>query len=280
MKTPRFSRNSWLFFLIGIGSYTPIRPACALEYLPLLTVTPAPAPLEQLVNDPEILEEEELAVAHERSMTDVLQGFSGLTSSKIGGFGQVGSLYVRGAGGQGLITLDDIPLLLSIPGFFNLDTLPVEAIGRAEIERGPGAAYYPFQSLGGAVRLYTQERAETGGRLSVEGGSFGILRETLQGGLAGDAGRLTATLSRGDAFDGAHLANAAGNPEREPSHFTQGILRFSSDLTARLNWQGSMLYRNSRLVWTNSASTIRVESLCRTIAIVMPMKKPGWPRAA
>lgn len=247
MKTPRFSRNSWLFFLIGIGSYTPIRPAYALEYLPLLTVTPAPAPLEQLVNDPEILEEEELAVAHERSMTDVLHGFSGLTSSKIGGFGQVGSLYVRGAGGQGLITLDDIPLLLSIPGFFNLDTLPVEAIGRAEIERGPGAAYYPFQSLGGAVRLYTQERAETGGRLSVEGGSFGILRETLQGGLAGDAGRLTATLSRGDAFDGAHLANAAGNPEREPSHFTQGILRFSSDLTARLNWQGSMLYRNSEV---------------------------------
>lgn len=245
MRTPWFSRNSWLFFLIGIIFYVPIRTASALEYLPALTVTPAPAPLEQLVNDPEILEEEELAVAHERSMTDVLQGFSGLTSNKIGGFGQVGSLYIRGAGGQGLITLDDVPLLLSIPGFFNLDTLPVEAIGRAEIERGPGAAYYPFQSLGGALRLYTQERLETGGRLSVEGGSFGILRETLQGGLAGNAGRLTATLSRGDAFDGAHLANAAGNPEREPSHFTQGILRFSSDLTARLNWQGSMLYRNS-----------------------------------
>ena len=34
-------------------------------------------------------------------------------------------------------------------------------------------------------------------------------------------------------------------PSREPSHFTQGIMRFSSDLTSRLLWQGSMLYRKS-----------------------------------
>jgi vitamin B12 transporter len=245
MKIPWFLRNSGPAILAGFYLFLFIQPACAIDYLPLLTVNPPETPLEQLINNPQILEEEDLFIAHERSITDVLQGYPGLSSSKIGGFGQVGALFMRGAGGQGLVTLDDIPLLQSIPGFFNLDTLPVEAIGRAEIERGPGAAHYSFQSLGGAVRLYTQERADTGGRLSVEGGSFGILRETLQGGLAGKAGRLTATLSRGDAFDGAHLANAAGNPEREPSHFTQGILRFSSDLTARLNWQGSMLYRNS-----------------------------------
>ncbi|MGZ8881749.1 MAG: TonB-dependent receptor plug domain-containing protein [Methylosarcina sp.] len=245
MKIPWFLRNSGPAILGGFYLFVPIQPAYAIDYLPLLTVNPPETLLEQLINNPQILEEEDLSIAHERSITDVLQGYPGLSSSKIGGFGQVGALFMRGAGGQGLVTLDDIPLLLSIPGFFNLDTLPIEAIETAEIERGPGAAFYPFQSLGGAIRLYTQDRPDTGCWLSVEGGSFGILRETLQGGVAGSAGRLTATLSRGDAFDGAHLANAANNPEREPSHFTQGILRFSSDLTARLSWQGSMLYRNS-----------------------------------
>lgn len=246
MKIPWFLRNSGPAILAGFYLFLSIRPACAIDYLPLLTVSPPETPLEQLINNPQKLEEEDLSIAHERSITDVLQGFPGLSSSKTGGFGQVGALFMRGAGGQGLVTLDDIPLLLSVPGFFNLDTLPTEAIETAEIERGPGAAYYPFQSLGGAIRLYTQDRPDTGARLSVEGGSFGILRETLQGGVSGSAGRLTATLSRGDAFDGAHLANAAGNPEREPTHFTQSILRFSSDFTQQLNWQGSMLYRNSR----------------------------------
>ncbi len=222
------------------------RPVFSEEVLPTITVNPPQTALEELTSNPERLEEEELTVAHERSIADVLQGFSGLSISKTGGFGQVGTLFIRGAGGQGSVTLDDIPLLLSVPGFLNLDTLPVEAIQQADIERGPGAAYYPFQSLGGTIRLSTRDRQDSGGKLSVEGGSFGILRETLQGGIAGDSGLMTATLSRADAFDGAHLAHSSDNPEREPSHFTQGILRFSSDLTARLNWQGSMLYRNSK----------------------------------
>jgi vitamin B12 transporter len=41
------------------------------------------------------------------------------------------------------------------------------------------------------------------------------------------------------------VADAKTNPERDPTHFTQGILRFSSDLSKRVNWQGPMLYRKS-----------------------------------
>lgn len=230
-------------FCLFIGS----QPAGALEYLPDITVNPSRAPLEQLVSNPQFLDEEELFVAHERSIADVIQGFPGLSLTKAGGYGQPTVLLMRGAGGQGLMTLDDIPLLTSLPGLQNLDTLPTEAIRTAEIVRGPGAVYYPFQALGGAIRLYTQDREDTGARLSVEGGSFGIVRETLQGALAGAPGRMTVTLSRGDAFDGAHLASASNNPEREPFRFTQGVMRFSSDISNSVNWQGSMLYRKSRV---------------------------------
>ncbi|MGZ8162918.1 MAG: TonB-dependent receptor plug domain-containing protein [Methylobacter sp.] len=233
--------GSTIIILIGIQS------AFAIETLPAVTVTSPREPLTQIINNTRVLDQGDLSIAHERSLYDVLQGFPGLSVTKVGGYGQVGALFMRGAGGQGLVSLDDIPLMLSVPGFQNLDTLPAEAIQRAEIERGPGTVYYPFQSLGGAIRLYTQDREDTGATLSVEGGSFGILRETLQGGLNGSLGKLTVTLSRGDAFEGTHLANAANNPEREPFRFSQGILRFSADLNSRLNWQGSMLYRQSWL---------------------------------
>ena len=170
-------------------------------------------PLEDQINNPQLLEEDDITIAHERSIADVIQGFPEISSSRGGGFGQTQPLNIRGASGQGVVTLDDLPLLQSVPGFLNLDTLPSEAIQKAEIERGPSAAYHSFQALGGAIRLYTLDRQDTGGKLSVEGGSFGILRETLQSGLTGKLGRMTVTLSRADAFDGAHLANSANNPE-------------------------------------------------------------------
>lgn len=77
--------------------------------------------------------------------------------------------------------------------------MPSEAIKSAEIDRGPGAAYLPFQALGGAIRLTTQDQQGTGSKLSVEGGAFGILRETIQGSVAGHNNRMTVTLNRAES---------------------------------------------------------------------------------
>ncbi len=182
----------------------------------------------------------------QRSISDVLQGTASYSFSRAGGIGQPGITFMRGAGGQGVMTLDDIPLLQTVPGSQLTDTLPSEAVQRAELQRGPSESYYSFQALGGAIRLYTHDRDSSGGKLSVEGGSFGMLRETLQAGLAGKAGRATVTLTRGDAFDGAHFANAFNNPEQDPFHYIQGIFRFTSDLSDTARWEGSLLYRNSK----------------------------------
>jgi len=247
MKIHWFLTKPCLGNMAGFCLFLASHPAFALEYLPDMTVNPPRESLEQLVGAPQLLTEDDLFVAHERSIPDVIQGLPGLSLNKGGGYGHPTIMLMRGAGGQGVVTLDDIPLLPSLPGLQNLDTLPTEAIESAELVRGPGAIYHPFQTLGGTVRLYTQDREETGARLSVEGGSFGILRETLQGALAGSPGRMTVTLSRGDAFDGSHLASSADNPERDPFKFTQGLMRFSSDISSRVNWQGSMLYRQSRV---------------------------------
>lgn len=237
--------NAYLNFLVSLILLSCSSPTRAQELLSTMTVTAPRPPLNHWINNPQLLTAEDIGIAHERSITDVVQGFSSISSSKAGAFGQASSLYIRGAGGQGVVTLDGIPLLQSLPGLFSLDTLPAEAIQSATIIKGPDAADLPFQSLGGGVHLSTQDQQTTGGKLSAEGGSFGILRETLQAGVANQLGRVTATLSRTDAFDGMHVADSAQNPERDPLHFTQGIMRFAADLSQRLKWQGTLLYRNA-----------------------------------
>lgn len=215
------------------------------ETLPPVTIWAPSKSLDAQINHSQVLEEETITAAHERTISDVLTGLPGITTTRSGGYGQLSGLFLRGSGGQGLMTLDDIPILANLPGLLNLDSLPSEAIKSIEIQRGPSSVRHSFQALGGAIRLYSQDLEATGGKLSVEGGTYGILRETLVGGLAGNLGRATFTINRADAFDGAHLANSSTNPEREPFRFTQGIFRFNSDPSSRLNWQGSMLYRNS-----------------------------------
>ena len=163
--------------------------AFAVETLPEIIITAPRKPLAEQINSSQLLDDEDIAVAHERTITDVIQGLPGISSSRAGGFGQTQPLNIRGASGQGVVTLDGLPLLQSAPGFLNLDTLPSEAIQQAEIERGASAAYHSFQALGGAINLYTLDRQETGGKISVEGGSFDTLRETLQTGLIGSLGR-------------------------------------------------------------------------------------------
>ena len=230
----------------------------SVQNLPEITVFNAQAvPVEQ--QGVQTLDEELLSIAHERSIVDVLDGNPGVASARFGGYGLPSGVLLRGVAGQGMISLDGIPLFQSLPGGQNLDTLPVEALQQAEIERGPGSVKHSFQALGGAIRLYTKDSDKTGARFSLEGGSFGILRETAQAALTGDKGRMTVTLSRGDAFDGTHFAEAENNPERDRFRFTQGIARFSADLAEDLTWQGTLLYRLS----SNDSDTLGADKQSR-----------------
>lgn len=223
--------------------------AFAVSELPILTVYAQPERLTQRIINPKLLDSEDIAIGHERSITDVLAGLPGISLNN-GGFGQQTGLVMRGAGGQGIVSLDGIPLFSSFPGLLNLDVLPTESLQKAEITYGANAAYQSFQALGGAIQLFSRDNKKTTAGLNVEGGSYGILRETFNGSYASAAGnRATVALSRGDAFDGTHLADADHNPERDGFRYTQGVVNAAADINPRLHWQGSMLYRNS---WAGS----------------------------
>lgn len=232
---------------LGLSAYClcQLTTAFAASELPLLTVYAQPERLTPYILNPTLLDAEDIAVGHERSIVDVLAGLPGIGLNN-GGFGQQTGLVMRGAGGQGTVTLDGMPLFSSFPGLLNLDVLPTEALQKAEISYGANAAYHSFQALGGAIQLTSRDNKKTTAGLNVEGGSYGILRETANASIVSAAGhRATVTLSRGDAFDGTHLADAERNPERDGMRYTQGLLNAAIDINPRLHWQGSMLYRNS-----------------------------------
>lgn len=98
----------------------------------------------------------DLEVAHERSVDEVLRGEPGVSITKAGGNG-AGLLYLRGVGGQGVLTLDGLPVPDTLPGVLNLNALLPDGLQTLEVNRGFGPASKAFASLGGAVRLIPRE---------------------------------------------------------------------------------------------------------------------------
>ncbi|HLF98528.1 MAG TPA: TonB-dependent receptor [Methylococcaceae bacterium] len=193
----------------------------------------------------EQFDEADLAIGHERTVDEVLNGHSGIVVNKRGAHG-LGTVTVRGAGGQGLLTWDGLPVPDSVPGVLNLNALIPDGLEQVQVSRGFGPASQAFSSLGGAVRLVSREARDNGADLRVEGGTFGFLKETARGTLAGEKGRIAVTANRSDAFDGSfHAQKSNDNPERDPFHSTQAMLRAGYDLSSDVSWDGSMLYRNS-----------------------------------
>jgi vitamin B12 transporter len=140
----------------------------------------------------------------QRELSQVLRATPGLSISQ-GMKGGPSNLSLRGAsGGMGLINIDGVPLHDTLPGQTPLDLFPAETFGSSDIQRGSAAMLGFGRSLGGAINLHSRNSREHGGRLHLEGGSFGTLRETATADLGNADHNLNLTAGRDDLFDGRH----------------------------------------------------------------------------
>lgn len=111
-------------------------------------------------------------------------------------------LSIRGSSfEQVLVLVDGVPVNDDQTGHFHLDTaVPVDAVERIEVLRGPAAAVYGSSAIGGVVNIVTRRgRNELMAR--AEGGSFGSLALSADAGVARE--RFSARVSAGhDRSDG------------------------------------------------------------------------------
>ncbi|MFU8790049.1 MAG: TonB-dependent receptor plug domain-containing protein [Methylobacter sp.] len=147
-------------------------------------------------------------------LNGVLRGQSGLMLNQ--GSGQmVTGMSLRGAGGggQGLLTLDGVPLFANFAGFYSLSHYALDAFDRVTVTRGSGGERHGSRSLGGAIHLQTRHIEGKTGFFHVEGGSYDTLRSAAGGGLSTQAGDFSAVIGRSDVFSG--ISQAQDGAERD-----------------------------------------------------------------
>ena len=115
-------------------------------------------------------------------------------------------LAIRGSSlGQVLVLVNGVRVSDLQTGHFDLDlAVPLDAVARIEILRGPGATLYGPDAIGGVVNVVTRQ-GEPWTRARIHGGSFG----TVGGGLGSGA-------SIGSS--GTTVVQVSGDAERSSGH--------------------------------------------------------------
>ncbi|GLQ91430.1 TonB-dependent receptor domain-containing protein [Dyella acidisoli] len=179
------------------------------------------------------------------SIADLLTGLPGVSIGQTGGIGQQTSLYLRGTNATHVLVLIDGVRIGSVSiGLPALEQIPVQAIDRIEIVRGPRASLYGSDALGGVIQIFTKHGQPNGGiapSVSVTGGSHGFVNG--QAGISGGDAHLWYNASLGGEYTGGTPACRMGAAEL-------GVACFVDDPRndAYRNWNG---FANFGYRWDN-----------------------------
>ena len=201
----------------------------------LVTGSRAPLTAVQSAKIVEIVTRDQIERAEAHTLNDVLKLSTGVDVRQRSGFGVQTDISINGG------TFDQITLLLNGVPLSNPQTghnaadfpVSISDIDHIEILEGSSARIYGSSAFNGAVNIVTRTPSRTGGRVNIEGGSFGTF-----GGDAAVSWNPSASLQQ--LLSGGYMQSDGGTANsnfRKRRGFYQG--GFNSTFI-RLNWQAGI----------------------------------------
>jgi vitamin B12 transporter len=191
--------TAWLgiAFIAGTGWPTSAtaQPATGALTPIVVTATRSPMRADDSVAEVTVIDRAQIEAATGRTVVDLLGRQPGLQVTNSGGPGRTSSVLMRGLESRHtLLLIDGVrhgSVTVGTPAWENL---PLEAIERIEIVRGPMSALYGSDAVGGVVQIFTRRGV----------GPDGVAADTLLAGGSGGFGQAGAGVRFGQGtVDGA-----------------------------------------------------------------------------
>lgn len=126
-----------------------------------ITATRVPTPVNQLVAEVTTIDRTTIERNEGRTLVELLSQQAGLQFAGNGGLGKTASLFIRGLESRHtLLLVDGIRVGSATVGTPSLDNLPLEAVERIEIVRGPMSSLYGSGAFGGVVQIFTRQATQ------------------------------------------------------------------------------------------------------------------------
>ena len=123
----------------------------------VVTAARVAQPLSDLVGDVSIVDRATSERSGATGVADVLARLPGIEMVRNGGIGNTTSVFIRGAEQRFIaVYIDGVRIDTQTTGGASWEAIPLSQIDRIEVLRGPAAAVYGSDAIGGVVQLFTK----------------------------------------------------------------------------------------------------------------------------
>ena len=162
MKKRIFVASVLTLILAGAASAQQVPEAgqgiTVLDGITITTPLRRESSLERSTSSITVIEEEEIARSPAIDLPSLLKSFTGVNIATNGGMGAAASLGLRGASSaQTLVLIDGVNVRSATAGSTALQNIPLGAIERIEIAKGPHSAQYGADAIGGVINIITRK---------------------------------------------------------------------------------------------------------------------------
>ena len=211
----------------------------------VVTANRVEQPISSVLAPIVVIDRAEIDARQVQSLPDLLKTLPGVQITTLGGRGHMSSLFIRGTNSNhSLVLVNGRPIAAMVAGTPDLSQIPLGNIERVEYIRGPRAAVYGADAIGGVINLITKTSAKNGSETHLKGGvgsngyGQGQLRTVQALGQQTDMNMMIG-YERADGFD---VVADAQQPDRDGFDSLNGQLglnhAFNDAWSADFNAQG------------------------------------------
>jgi vitamin B12 transporter len=251
----------------------------------VVTANREAVPADEVLASVTVLDRDDIAASQAPDLLTLLGRQAGVDIARTGGPGQASTVFLRGGNSShALVLVDGIRVNAATSGILDFAHLPLAQVERIEIVRGPRAALWGSDAIGGVIQVFTRDPSrafaeahagsyETAGASAGGGIARGDARIGLAAGFEGTRG-YSATSPDGAFYNPATDADPDGYHNRNLS--LRGQVPVGNQLL-----QGSGLLTDADVEFDAGMGGERTDALNRVFGLRLsgPLAGGRWSHA-
>ena len=220
----------------------------------VVTATRVAQPLSDVVADVSIIDRAQIERSGAVGVADVLKRLPGIEITRNGGPGATTSVFLRGAESRfTAVYIDGVRIDSQATGGAAWEAIPLALIDRIEVLRGPAAAVYGSDALGGVIQFFTKSGEE--GFAPYAGFGVGTYStRKLDAGFSGASGAFDYAIGlaheKSDGFNARPIAGQ--NPDKDGYRNKSANIRLGFQAHSSQRFEASYLTSDGNSGYDNS----------------------------